>query len=559
MKHRFATAALIFSLIAGQAQADGYSGPYLAARQADMANDFAAAADYYARALARDTNNDVVLRDLVLAKVALGEVDRAALLARQLNRLVPEDEIAGLVETATLLKTGAPDDILSFLSPSPKVGPMVDGLLMAWAELDAGRVGAALDRFDLVAEQDSMRPFARFHKAMALAVVGDYEASEALFSQMLDGDFPVTRRGMMALAQLLAQLDRRDDAVGLLTAQFGPSDAEVQALIADLQSDRPVPFTVIRTAREGYAETFYSVAAALSGQASDRFALLYLRIAEYLAPTHTDAILLGADLLNSLGQYDLAVASYASIPRDSALAVTAEIERAETLLRADRADEGIEVLQALAGDYPDRFDVQKSLGDALRRESRFEESRAAYDRALASLSDTDPQPWTVYYTRGITLERIGDWPAAEADFRKALELSPDQPFVLNYLGYSFVERQENLDEALDMIRRAVDARPESGFITDSLGWVLYRLGQYDEAVVHMERAVELEPVDPTVNDHLGDVYWAVGREREAQFQWSRALSFDPEEDVADRIRRKLEVGLDTVLQEEGAPPLRPTE
>ena len=172
-----------------------------------------------------------------------------------------------------------------------------------------------------------------------------------------------------------------------------------------------------------------------------------------------------------------------------------------------------------------------------------------------------PVRWVLFYSRGIAHERSGDYDQMERDFRAALEIEPDQPQVLNYLGYSMVEQKRNLEEALEMIERAVAASPQSGYIVDSLGWVLYRLGRYDEAVLHMERAVELMPVDPVVNDHLGDVYWAVGRQREAEFQWSRALSFIDEEDSdseADpvRIRRKLDVGLDVVLEEEGAPPLQ---
>ena len=169
--------------------------------------------------------------------------------------------------------------------------------------------------------------------------------------------------------------------------------------------------------------------------------------------------------------------------------------------------------------------------------------------------------WFVLYARAIAHERLDNWEKAEADFRAALELNPEHPQVLNYLGYSMVEKQINLAEALDMIERAVAARPDSGFIVDSLGWILYRLGRYGEAVAHMERAVELMAVDPVVNDHLGDVYWAVGRKREAEFQWNRALSFvdltevDGEADP-DRMRRKLEVGLDAVLLEEGAEPLK---
>ena len=176
----------------------------------------------------------------------------------------------------------------------------------------------------------------------------------------------------------------------------------------------------------------------------------------------------------------------------------------------------------------------------------------AYDAAIALVPDPQPVHWVLYYTRGISNERAGNWPAAEADFREALVLSPDQPMVLNYLGYSLVEQGRDLDEALDMIERAVAGQPDDGYITDSLGWVLYRMGRYEEAVPHMLRAVELTPDDPIINDHLGDVLWKVGRIREAEFQWRRALSFGPAPDLdMDRVRRKLEVGLDQVISEAG--------
>ncbi len=201
-----------------------------------------------------------------------------------------------------------------------------------------------------------------------------------------------------------------------------------------------------------------------------------------------------------------------------------------------------------------------SLGDALREEDRFAEARDAYDEAIALFGEPQESQWKVYFARAITEERLDEWEAAEADFRQALELSPEQPQVLNYLGYSLLERHEKLDEALGMIETAVEASPDSGYIVNSLGWGLYRLGRYEEAVQPMEKAVSLMPVDPVVNDHLGDVLWAVGRELEARFQWQRALSFvhnDQNDEVdPDRIRRKLEVGLDRVLEEEGAPPVK---
>lgn len=158
--------------------------------------------------------------------------------------------------------------------------------------------------------------------------------------------------------------------------------------------------------------------------------------------------------------------------------------------------------------------------------------------------------WVLFYQRGICYERSGEWAKAEADFFLALDMEPDQPLVLNYLGYSWLEMGLNYQEALDMIRRAVAARPSDGYIVDSLGWGYYRIGDFENAVKELERAVELRPVDAVINDHFGDALWRVGRKREAEFQWRRALSFDPEEKDAKRILRKLEVGLDVVLAEE---------
>jgi len=289
---------------------------------------------------------------------------------------------------------------------------------------------------------------------------------------------------------------------------------------------------------------------------------LYSRTAEYLRDDHIDALLLSAGLLEQMEQFELATKTYARVAADDPAYHAAELGRAEALRRADKPDAAIEVLQALTKSHGDLPIVHSSLGDALRSQEDYEGAVASYDAALALYDGAaERTQWFIYYARGISHERLSDWPKAEADFRKALELNPDQPQVLNYLGYSLVEKQVKLDEALDMIERAVAARPDSGYIVDSLGWVLFRLGRYEEAVGHMERATELMPIDPIVNDHLGDVYWSVGRHLEARFQWKRALSFVDYGDASQeadpvRIRRKLEVGLDQVLQEEGAPPLR---
>ena len=151
--------------------------------------------------------------------------------------------------------------------------------------------------------------------------------------------------------------------------------------------------------------------------------------------------------------------------------------------------------------------------------------------------------WVTYYYRGICFERSKQWSKAEADMRKALELQPEQPHVLNYLGYSWIDQGINLDEGMKMIKRAVEQRPDDGYIVDSLGWAYYRIGNFEDAVKHLERAIDLKPEDPTINDHLGDAYWRVGRTLEAKFQWAHARDLKPEPEELPKIEAKIENGL----------------
>jgi Flp pilus assembly protein TadD len=309
---------------------------------------------------------------------------------------------------------------------------------------------------------------------------------------------------------------------------------------------------LVRSARSGAAEAFFSIAGALGADRNATVALLYARLATALRPELHEAHLLIGEILASEGRHAEAVQAFSTVPRRSPLFFAAEIGRADSLMELEREDEAILALESVAEAEGDSLAAWLSLAGAQRRAERWEEAAAAYDRAIALIDPVEERHWAVFYERGIAHERAGQWDQAEADFLKALELRPDQPLVLNYLGYSWVELRRNFDEAQAMIEKAVEQRPEDGYITDSLGWVLYRIGKFEEAVPHLERAVELQPTDPIINDHLGDALWMVGRKREARFQWRRALSFDPEPEEAERIRAKLRRGLDAVLREEEA-------
>jgi len=554
--------ALIWSL-ASPLAANEVAGPYLAARQASYVNDFGAAARYYEIALRQDTQNAVLMEDAVLAHLLLGNVSQALPIANRMQDAGLRSQAAHMVTTADMAQREDYAALLDLDMADQGVGPLVDGLLAAWAHLGNGDMQAAVAGFDVVANEQGMKGFALYHKAMALALQGEYAAAEEIFAGADSGTMVRTRRGALARAEVLSQLGRNPEAVTSLQDAFGGgTDPELERFITTLEAGETLPFTHVTSARDGIAEVFYSIGGALRSEASADYTLLYGRLARYLRPGHVDALLLNAELLEELEQYDLAIAVYKEVPADDPAFHAAELGRAAALRRADKPDAAIEVLEQLARKYPDLPVVHSTLGDLLRQQDQFTPAIAAYDRALELVPEGARAQWFLLYARAIAHERLDQWPQAEADFRQALALNPGQPQVLNYLGYSMVEQQVNLDEALEMIQQAAAANPESGYIIDSLGWVLYRLGRYDEAVVHMELAAQLEAVDPVVNDHLGDVLWAVGRKREAQFQWSRALSFvDPKDTDGEadpvRIRRKLEVGLDKVLAEEGAPPLTP--
>lgn len=532
------------------------AGAYLAARSAAVNNAYRAGAYWFERALAADPENVALMDGAIISLMGEGQIDKAAAAAEKMVSLGGRSIGANIAILAREAKIGAWDAIID-AAPERAIGNLLDDLVRAWAEFGKGKMSEAIASFDAIAAKDGLKAFGLYHKALALAAVGDFESANDILSGKTAGPIVVNRRGVIAQIQILSQLERPDEALGLLDRSFGTDpDPELDGLRDRLRSGTPLPFTVVTSASEGISEVFFTVAAALNGEAEPGYTILYARAASYLNPSHNESILMTAKLLQELDQPALAAETFATIGPDNPSFFAAEIGRAEAQFALGDKEGALATLKALTESRPEISLVHMAYGDALRREEQFDASAAAYDAAIALIPEPEERHWVTFYSRGVAHERSKQWDKAEADFRMALKLNPDQPQVLNYLGYSFVDRGENLDEALAMIERAVAERPDAGYIIDSLAWAYYRLGRYQDAVPQMERASLLEPVDPVVTDHLGDVYWAVGRKLEAQFQWRRALSFEPEEKDAIRIRRKLEVGLDVVLQEEGAPPLK---
>lgn len=535
--------------------AQGLAGSYLAAVQASYRNDYVTAAEYFERASARDPANPFLVQNAIVNSVIADRFDAAVARSGQMMDMDADHQLAGLVLIADGLKRQDYAAVKILLGAEGlRLNPLLSGLLEGWVAAGLGDTAGAQASFDGMSENPSFAPIGQFHKAMVLALAGNFDGAAEILNGDENGPLHINRAAIVAHAQVLVQLDQRAAAIKLIDDTPGAAfDAELMRLKAQIaDADAELPFDYISTPSDGAAEVFLTLATALVQEEADRFALIYARLAQQIRPGYVDALLVSAEIFDGQGQYELAITDFARVPKTSSAFVAAEIGRASAMSDMDRSAEAIDVLTDLADANAENPRVHEALGDVLRREERYGEAAESYTQVIDRIETPTRSDWRSYYVRGIAHERMDEWDKAEADFRKSLELLPDQPLVLNYLGYSLVEMNLKIDEAKDMIERAVAGDPDNGFITDSLGWVLYKLGQYEDAVPHMERAVELMPSDPVINDHLGDVLWKVDRKVEAVFQWRRALSFEPEEEEAERIRRKLDVGLDVVLEEEAA-------
>lgn len=553
---KFAASCLLAVMPFGTVFAEPQAGSYLAARQAGFSSDYAAGAVYFGEALAADPTNPYLLESTMIARIALGDFVAATPLAQDMVDQGLKSQSAHLVLSVTAANAEDWDTVFQGIADGREIGPLVDGLTQAWANVGKGQMSLALEGFDAVIAGAGLSAYGLYNKALALASVGDFEGADAIFAASPKNGMRYNRRSAIAHAQILSQLDRNDDASALIEGVFGSqTDPSLADIRERLTAGDKLDFTYVTTAKDGMSELYLMVAQALVGDADDDYTLRYARAAALLNPANSDAILLSADLLENMRQYDLAGTTYSTVlPNDPAFQ-SAELGRAEALRQAGKEETAIEVLQALARTTPDAARVHATLGDTYRDADQLDDARTAYTKAIDLYDDTDPMKWFVYYMRGIAHHGLDNWSDAEGDFRAALALNPDQPQVLNYLGYSMVERGINIEESLKMIEKAVATEPANGAIVDSLGWVLFIRGAYQDAVGHLEDAASLIPVDPVINDHLGDGYWAVGRFTEAMFQWKRALSFDPTPDDAARIRRKIEIGLDAVRAEDGLPAL----
>jgi tetratricopeptide (TPR) repeat protein len=527
---------------------DTPSGAYLAGRHAQETRDYAAAASWYEHALNTDPESSELISRTFLMEASDGRFERARLLAERELKLDPQDAVADLVLLIDRVKAGDKAGALARAEALPTEGVhrFLGPLVRAWTRIAMGDLAGADAALRQLEKFNGFAPLEFYQLGLLYDFAGHPDTAEENFEKTLEATGQLNWRLTDAMANFYVRHGRADTAEALYQRFIKDNSGSelAESVLARRQAEPVLP--LIETAEAGLAEALFNLASVVNQPETIDLALLYARCALQLRPDLALARLLLSDVLSAQNKPEESLAVLAEFPPNSPYSWSARLRVAANLEMLDRTEEALTQLKEMSAEAPMRAGADMQLGDLLRVKKRFSEAVDAYDEAIRRLQAAGmPARWSLFYSRGIALERSGQWKPSEADLLHALELKPDQPLVLNYLGYSWIDRGENLERGLKMIEKAVELRPEDGYIVDSLGWAHYRLGDYSSAVQYLEKAIELVPEDPTINDHLGDAYWQSGRPSEARFQWRRALQFGPEADEIKPIEAKLDQGLVT--------------
>jgi len=538
----------------GGPEAGTLLGNYLSGRVARSSHDTIAAADFYSKALAGDPDNAIILEQTFLLETAAAHWDRATELAQDLIRVEPSHRIAQFLLGLEAFKHGDYKEADEHFAAA-RQGPIADltsTLARAWVQEAEGEHSEAFATLDTLSSADWAQYYQRYHRALIADIAGRHQLARQSYTQAFKRS-PTTLRVADAYARHAVNANDRKLAIETIKAHMAKAAPHPlsEALLQEIENGETPPLLAANPT-DGLAEVFYGIGDALAGEGGLDMGIVFLQFAIHLKPDFPLAQIALAEAYETARKYDAEIAAFDRIPEDSPLWVNVQIQKAFALNSLEQVDAAKALLEKIIAQSPDDIRPLDALGNIMRAHERYAEALEYYSRAVDLVDEPTKQNWALYYSRGVSNERLKDWPAAEADFKQALELAPDESLVLNYLGYSWVDQGMNLKQAMDYIRKAVKLKPDDGYYVDSLGWAYYRLGNMPAAVEHLERAVELRPDDPTINDHLGDAYWRVGRTLEAKYQWEQALTLDPEKDQIDTLNGKIASGLEETAQTKAA-------
>ncbi|MEG9861167.1 MAG: tetratricopeptide repeat protein [Parvularculales bacterium] len=519
-------------------------GQYLAARHAGANQDFSTATDYYGEILKQDSEKEALLKEIMRFTLSNGNVEESISFARRVHAVDSKDALSLIILSAEQIKEGYPARALTYFDTvEGQPTQFLAHLGSAWALWDKGAVDEALTHLEKPQSASLYSSLQRFHRALMLDLSGRSDVADKVFSSLVQQADNLSPRVVQAYGIFLEREGRTEEARALYEKFLKTYPNYIPVIVALAQVDESSPSHLVRNGREGYAEILYGWGNLLILNQDLNGALLNFRLALYMRTTMTIAVVKMGEVYENLERWPEAITVLDGIEPDNDFYYSAQIQSGNSLNEEGNIEGAVARLKNLQNLFPDRRETYRVLGDIYREHNRYDEAEEQYSQSLAIGGVAEPSDWPLYYARAIAYERTGQWMKAEQDLKQALVLSDRHPLILNYLGYSWIDQGMHLEEGLDMLKEALERWPYDGFITDSVGWAWYRLGDYNQAVEYLERAVALEPGDPVINDHLGDALWRVGRHIEARYQWRHALNSEPEEDRVKPIKKKIIMGL----------------
>lgn len=531
----------------------GLAGRFLASRFARRNQDLNESAKYLSDTLALDPNNEALQHEVLRSQFAAGNLTEATAIAIQLDP--SRDPVVATVLLLNKVSTGDYAGAKALVDKAPGAGlfGLTKPLMGQWLSIASGATKGQVNLQAMLDKAGFFTPFIRYQEALMQDVLGNTSAARLAYVKAISDSGTTPYRVVEAAANFYERQNEWDKAQAVFDAyaKANPDSSLLPDPITPADASKVTP--LVADARQGLAELYFTTASIVFGEHASQDTFVYLRAALALRPDFPPAQLMLANLFEQTGDYNAAIATYDAIDPSTVFYRRGQVRKALNLEAQGKKDQALELLEAVSKANPNDVTSLITRADMLRDAERYGEAAEVYSSAIKRSEPLKESSWPLLYARGISYERAGQWDAAEADFTRALQLSPNQPDVLNYLGYSWLTMGKNLDRARQYLELAQAQKPDEPHIADSVGWARYLTGDYKGAAEKLEEAVERMPDDATVNDHLGDAYWRMGRTNEAKFQWQRALGFKPEAKAAEALRNKLENGLpaDAPLAAEG--------
>ncbi|MFC3053103.1 tetratricopeptide repeat protein [Kordiimonas pumila] len=547
------TVSPLYSENSYTADSASFYGPFVAATEAQHSERYQASADYYLEALKLDPDSKFVADRAFFQLIYAGRMDDAAKIAAEISmsNVDEEDDLVHLFYVLQAFKQKNWPDVRLRMNErlGTGFGYIIAPILSAWSYAAEGDLVAAQAALAPLGENPRLAGIEQEHLAYIYDYLGDYGKAAEQYKVVTAIEPSVSLQPVIAYAHMLYKMGQKEAAREFLGQQITKYESHSFLLREGAQvTNGLAPTHQVDTPNGALSMVFYRLASEFAQNGSLQTAIVYLRVASYLTPEVSDIYFMLGSLFERLEKTDAAARAFNSIAPTSPFKKAADARRIEVLKAGGQVDLAEELTRDALIKEPGNYDMLVTLAGILQGKEKFTEAIGYFDKAIAQIKTPQENDWYVYFARGVSYERTGNWPLAERDMKMALKLNSTQPSVLNYLGYSWIDRGENVDEARTMIEEAVKARPLDGFIVDSLGWVYYLTGDYQKSVETLEKAVRLEPGDATITHHLGDAYWRVGRKVEARFQWRHALEGELKQDERDTILLKLENGLSDVKE-----------